>query len=299
MNILVVEDDQQVSTMLKRYLSRQNHHVEHAVNGQAGWDLFSAAPESFDAILSDIKMPVMDGLAFCNLVRKNDFDVPIVIMTAYAELDYTIKALQLGALDFIQKPFEFETLEIALSKIESLTLPKQELAEILPHHTAQMQFLVPSHTKFIYMLVTHFQKHFKDICDHYKMNVKKIGLSLIEALTNAVIHGNLEVDSSLKEESWQKFNSMVKERELQPEYADRQVKFYYDVTAEKFEFVIQDQGKGFDISTLPEADDLFSMALSGRGIFLIRSFMDEVTWNETGNTIRMIKYLRIPEDPEA
>ncbi len=298
MNILVVEDDQQVSTMLKRYLSRQGHQVEHAVNGQAGWDLFSSTPESFDAILSDIKMPVMDGLAFCNLVRKNDFDVPIVIMTAYAELEYTIKALQLGALDFIQKPFEFETLEIALAKIESLALPKQELAEILPYHTARMNFAIPSRTRYIYMLVTHFQKHFKDICDHHKMNVKKIGLSLIEALTNAVIHGNLEVDSSVKEESWQRFNEMVKEREALPEYSDRPVLFSYDVTAEKFEFVIEDQGNGFDLSKLPEADDLFSMALSGRGIFLIRSFMDEVTWNESGNTIRMVKYLEEPDEPD-
>ncbi|MBF0203786.1 MAG: ATP-binding protein, partial [Desulfamplus sp.] len=57
-------------------------------------------------------------------------------------------------------------------------------------------------------------------------------------------------------------------------------------------WVITDHGEGFDYTSLPDGLDPFNFIVSGRGIFLIRSFMDKITWNKEGNSIQMVKYLK-------
>jgi anti-sigma regulatory factor (Ser/Thr protein kinase) len=121
---------------------------------------------------------------------------------------------------------------------------------------------------------------------------------------NAIIHGNLEVSSALKEESWEQFEALVQEREASPEFGEKQVIVRCQITLEQIRFEVEDQGQGFDardwqtshpgnILALDECELLMALSKSGRGLLLITSFMDNVFWNDAGNCITMVKNLQI------
>ncbi|MBF0276339.1 MAG: response regulator [SAR324 cluster bacterium] len=296
MRTLIVDDEAKLRKMLDNFLTKQGHQVEMAENGQQGWEIFSEAPETFDMVLSDIKMPVMDGLELLEKIRRKDYDVPVVMMTGYAELGVTVKALKFGAFDFLLKPFDLNNLLRIYEKLESTSATKQEKIEVLPFLQTQTTLLMPSEIKHLRGVVSQLLQACRPFCDLQKQYFQNIRLCLVEAITNAIIHGNLEVDSSLKEDSWEEFNRTVTERESTAPFSERKVKIVSHFNSERILFEIEDEGKGFDHHHLPGLDDIGVLALSGRGLILIRSFMDEVIWNDPGNCITLIKHLS-PANP--
>ena len=123
----------------------------------------------------------------------------------------------------------------------------------------------------------------------------RIGMALKEALLNALLHGNLELKAAdvrgLREE-WLPGEEPVaiRARLAQPEFARRRIRASVSIDADQAVFVVRDQGRGFDTSRMPAKGDLGAMdAESGRGIVLMRAFMDEVMYNASGNEVTLIK----------
>jgi anti-sigma regulatory factor (Ser/Thr protein kinase) len=107
---------------------------------------------------------------------------------------------------------------------------------------------------------------------------------------NAIHHGNLEISSSLRESDERTYYNLAEERRHQEPYVDRRVHVFAKETNREAMYVIRDEGPGFDPRTLPDPTDPTNIEkVSGRGILLIRTFMDEVNHNKTGNEITMIK----------
>lgn len=100
--ILVVDDNTSIRTLVREYLSEQGLHVVTADNGQNA--LFTARREKPDLILLDIMMPKMDGYQFVTAYRKES-DVPIILLTAKLEENDKVLGLELGADDYVTKPF--------------------------------------------------------------------------------------------------------------------------------------------------------------------------------------------------
>jgi anti-sigma regulatory factor (Ser/Thr protein kinase) len=120
----------------------------------------------------------------------------------------------------------------------------------------------------------------------------QISTALTEALRNAIDHGNLELDSKLRENDDNSYYDLGVERANLPPYRDRRVHFRSRLTPSRAEYVIRDEGPGFDPTTLPDPTDPENLLrASGRGIMLIRTFMDDVKFNETGNELTMVKRL--------
>ncbi|MFQ5671220.1 MAG: ATP-binding protein [Acidobacteriota bacterium] len=120
----------------------------------------------------------------------------------------------------------------------------------------------------------------------------RLSIALHEALANAICHGNLEVGSVL----WRAGNGasrahrLIEERLHTAPYADRRVHLAAQVTPQEATYVVRDEGPGFDPGILSDPTDHANLVkISGRGLFFIRMFMDEVFHDETGNTITMIK----------
>src|SRR5262249_4847370 len=115
-------------------------------------------------------------------------------------------------------------------------------------------------------------------------------VALREALINAIHHGNLEVGSDVRERNEKEYQALVEERRRQEPYMDRRVHVMAKQTRAEVVFVIRDEGAGFDPKTLPDPTDPTNMErISGRGLLLIRTFMDEVEHNDRGNQITMVK----------
>ncbi len=299
MNILLVDDEAQVRQMLERRLTIKGYSVQVAQDGQQAWEIFAEVPHQFDMVLTDIKMPRLDGLQLFERIRKEDYKLPVVMMTGHAELRFAIQALKLGAFDFLQKPFDLLDLQKTLGKVESICSEKEQVKTLLPFYRGELQVAIESRTGLVNSVVACFQDHLAPICDAFGLNINRLNLCLIEALGNAIIHGNLGISSEIKEESWDLFAEMLQEREASPEYSGKQVTIVYRFQQHQIEFEVTDEGIGFDYENLPSFADSNPLVFSGRGILLIRAYMDEVRWNESGNQITMIKYLPDPSQPDS
>ena len=106
MKVLIVEDEERISSFLKSGLQAQGFHVQLCDNGQDGYHL--ACTQSFDAIILDIMLPGRDGLSILKNLRKRKNPVPILLLTARSELDERLEGLNLGADDYLTKPFYVE-----------------------------------------------------------------------------------------------------------------------------------------------------------------------------------------------
>ncbi len=116
MRILVVEDDRDVAGFVVRGLKETGHVVEHADNGRDG--LFMAASENFDAIVLDRMLPGgIDGLKILETLRAQKNVVPVMILSALADVDERVKGLKAGGDDYLTKPFAFAEL---LARVEAL-----------------------------------------------------------------------------------------------------------------------------------------------------------------------------------
>ena len=116
MRILVVEDDKDVAGFVVRGLKETGHVVEHADNGRDG--LFMAASENFDAIVLDRMLPGgIDGIKILETLRAQKNAVPVMILSALADVDERVKGLKAGGDDYLTKPFAFAEL---FARVEAL-----------------------------------------------------------------------------------------------------------------------------------------------------------------------------------
>ncbi len=120
-NILIVDDEQSYRQLLSLVFEESGHTIRIAKNGREALELLKE--ESAEVIISDVRMPDMDGISLLRETRKILPDVGVILMTAFATVDTAREAFILGADDFIQKPFDVEELKLLVKKI----LEKQEL----------------------------------------------------------------------------------------------------------------------------------------------------------------------------
>ncbi len=103
--VLVVEDDLKLSRTLQRGLEREGYDVEVAHNGKQALSLTKAT--DYDALVLDILLPGMDGRAVCQALRERDKWIPVLMLTALSDVEDRIAGLDLGADDYLGKPFDF------------------------------------------------------------------------------------------------------------------------------------------------------------------------------------------------
>jgi anti-sigma regulatory factor (Ser/Thr protein kinase) len=125
----------------------------------------------------------------------------------------------------------------------------------------------------------------------------RVAVALTEALLNGILHGNLELDSRLRQEDEATYERMSEFRRLWPPYRDRRFHVRARLSQREAVYVIRDEGSGFDPSTLPDPTDPAHLErTTGRGLLMIRAFMDGVSFNAAGNEITLLKRRTAPPD---
>lgn len=114
MKILIVEDDKSIVRLLVSYLRKKGYETDVAFNGKGACDMVKSKP--FDLIILDLGLPDIDGTLVCDEIRKK-LDIPIIILTARGQIDDKIKGLDVGADDYLVKPFDNKELK---ARIEAL-----------------------------------------------------------------------------------------------------------------------------------------------------------------------------------
>ena len=111
-HILVIDDEKAIRNTLKEILEYEKHRVSLAANGLEGLELLKK--EQFDALLLDIKMEGMDGMEVLEQVAKEWPDLPVIMISGHGTVDTAVKAIKMGAFDFIEKPLDLNRLLITL-----------------------------------------------------------------------------------------------------------------------------------------------------------------------------------------
>ena len=131
-HILVVDDDKNALQGYLKVLSQDEFSVEGAATGYEA--LKKIEKQSFDIVISDIRMPQLDGLTLLREIQKRDPDVTVVLVTAFGTIDSAVEAMKLGAETYLTKPINVEALEILIKKIwekKKLYRQNRELKQIL------------------------------------------------------------------------------------------------------------------------------------------------------------------------
>ena len=113
-HILIVDDEDKIRTLIRKYAEFEGHQVSEASNGMEALTLHKK--ESFDLIIMDIMMPYLDGLSACREIRKTD-DIPIIMLSARGEEYDRISGFQLGVDDYVVKPFSPKELMLRIDAI--------------------------------------------------------------------------------------------------------------------------------------------------------------------------------------
>lgn len=123
-HILLVEDDLSHCTILQALISGWGYRVSVAHNGRQALEQVRAQP--FDLILSDVRMAEMDGIAALKAIKSYNPAIPILIMTAYSNVESAVEAIKAGAYDYLTKPLDFDTLQLTLARALEHTSLKSE-----------------------------------------------------------------------------------------------------------------------------------------------------------------------------
>src|ERR1041385_3831587 len=110
--ILIIDDEEIMREILETLLSREGYSVRVAANGAEGVELARSVP--FDAVIVDVMMPGMDGMAVLEELKKLDDDLPVIMITAFASVENAITAMKRGAFDYITKPFKNDDVLVIL-----------------------------------------------------------------------------------------------------------------------------------------------------------------------------------------
>ena len=257
-----------------------------------GWEALEVIGEQHpDIVLTDLHMPELNGLDLVKRVRRDHPRLSTILMTAWGSEEIAVSALREGAASYVPKKNLRRDLPEALQIVMQSAEAARERKRVIDlFRSSESNYVLRYEPGGANALVSHLQDGLTqmDICDDGE--VIRVGTALTEALNNAVDHGNLELDSKLREDSDTAYRETGNERAKQPPYRDRSVHVTAKLTPNEATFIVVDEGPGFDPSNLPNPTDPENLLLPfGRGVMLIRLFMDEVLFNESGNRITMVK----------
>ncbi|MHC4548877.1 MAG: ATP-binding protein [Planctomycetota bacterium] len=287
--VLVVDDAKLDRQLVGGILRKQGDlEVSFAAGGHEA--LASLAESLPTLIVADLQMPEMNGLELVDAVRERYPPVPVIIMTAYGSEEIAAEALRRGAVSYVPKRNLVPDLATTVQSVCALVAPELERRRALEClDRAEYHYVIDSDVTRIPAIVGLVRQAVArmSLCD--KTQLTRVAVALDEALCNAIEHGNLEIDGSEREQGIDAYLTLIQQRGSMEPYRGRRAFLTAHLSRDEGIFVVRDEGKGFDPTNLPDPRDPENLLkLSGRGLLLIRSFMDEVRHNESGTELTMV-----------
>ncbi len=139
--ILLVDDEEDIRDVLSMTLSDMGYQVLTAANGKTAWETFLA--EKPPIVLTDIKMPLMDGIELLQCIKRENPEAEVIMITGHGDMDLAIKSLKHRATDFITKPINVDALEISLKRVQEKIVTRKQLQQ----YTENLERLIREKTE--------------------------------------------------------------------------------------------------------------------------------------------------------
>ena len=298
--ILVVEDSAVDRALLGSLLAKDTQwQIEFAEDGAEAIEWIRARPNALpDVVITDMQMPRMNGLDLIKEVRKEFSQIPILVITSEGSEEFGMESLRAGATSYSPKSMVRSDLQRTVAQILDMAAYMR-----YTHDTQKLPapksvaFVLENETTLIGPAIEHMQGNLPDWSDRDRW---QFAMAIDEALLNAMHHGNLEVSSELRDsDNEQDYYELIRVRKQESPYSHRRVRVEAEFSNKHICVQISDDGKGFDTKAIADPTNESNLhRVSGRGLFLIRSFMDQVSHNQAGNQITMTK-IRKADEVEA
>ncbi len=246
--IILVDDEKDIRDVLEISLSDMGYHVFTAGNGKQALELFRKEMPSI--VLTDIKMPGMDGIAVLRDIKNENPDTEVIMITGHGDTDLAIKSLKYEAIDFIAKPISDDALEIALKRANEKIITRQQLREYteslekllrekseLQDHLSSLGIMIGSISHGIKGLLTrldggvylvesaHTDKEYDDIGEG--LDILKETVTRIKKMVLDILYYAKERDLKLEKINVLQFAEDVADV-IEQKIADRGIEFHRD-----------------------------------------------------------------------
>lgn len=292
--ILVVDDSLSIVNSLSKILEISGYQTEVAYNGSDA--LRKIQSDNYDLIICDIEMPGITGLDFLERVRNEyDRDLDVILMTGFLDQEYFIRAIRLGASDFIRKPIDSRHIVRSIQTILDRKRSKYDLGDFYQNlDQAQMSFVIdPRHfSKFSLSKVFNLF-----LMRNFRFNPSLLNELLIiidEMVYNAFIHGTLSLSYEERLLEHSLLQEVISKRLAIPEIAERRIGFdlSIDHVNNLIRITVSDQGNGFDYKTWLariQDEEHLNVDEHGRGISLLYHLTDSVEFMDGGRKVQITK----------
>lgn len=287
--ILIVDDRSSVRHRIRESLSRSDYEFSDANNGRDALEKMEQVGPHL--VVTDLQMPHIDGLELISVSRRRYPHMPVVLITTCDNEEISREALHVGAASYVPLAALENRLAPTVERLLELAGENRSKRHLLKHlKKNNFAFQLGNDPTYVPHLISFMQTTLQDIGTCGAADITRVSVALDEALTNAIFHGNLELDSELRVGDEMQFYGLAKQRREESPYRDRQILVDAEISREVARFVITDEGPGFDGSKLPGTEESQNMdKLCGRGVMLMKMFMDEVIYNPQGNSVTLIK----------
>jgi CheY-like chemotaxis protein len=294
-SLLVVDDSLVerglVGGLLEKHESMQ---VTYAENGVAAVRIMEE--QTIDLVVTDLRMPEMNGLELVDEIRRRRTDIPVILVTAFGSERLAAEALLHGAVSYVPKSQLNHQLLPTVLEILEISRADRSYSPLLDCLTLnQYRFVLPNRVEMIESAVDLMQNVAFGMRLFDRTARIQMGVALEHALLNSMYHGNLEIDAeqtNLIRSSQSKGREFEWVRTLADKhpYANRRIFFEAEISGERARFQIRDEGPGFDTCSLPDPQVPANLQReNGRGLVLIQTLMDEVKFNDQGNEVVLVK----------
>jgi CheY-like chemotaxis protein len=294
-HILVVDDSPTQLRQMQMVLEKEGYLVRTAINGIDAMRAVHADQPML--VVTDLQMPEMNGLELVAAVKSSVPSVPVILTTSQGSEEIAARALREGASSYVPKRDLTTALIPVVQQVLAVNAATQSVRQVAKFATeSSITLRLENDERLVPKVIARLELQMVELDLFDEGERMQIAMALDEALLNAMVHGNLEVSSELRQtDDGRPYTEMIERRKRESPYKDRRVRVHLHASCLDATFVIGDEGPGFDARSLRDPTDPENLERAGgRGLLLINAFMDEVRHNAKGNEITMVKRKNSP-----
>jgi YesN/AraC family two-component response regulator len=286
--ILIADDEEEIAGLLAEVVRKAGYVPLCAGNGVEALKLYKLMHP--DLVITDIKMPLMDGIHLLKVLKQVDRNVLLILISSYGNEEYLLEALRAGAINYFKKPFKIEEIRDTVhailehkSQVDTYNLPFHNVLE------EKKEYTVETEKTNLGSLINQISVNFKNFFSERVVINLRLGIE--EMISNAIEHGNLAIGFDAKAGALKagSYGSLLQEKLNNPKNSRKKIYVSSHLSNKGVSVTVRDQGNGFDWKTLPSLNANDIQHYNGRGILLTRIFFDEVIYHDPGNRVTLIK----------
>lgn len=295
--VVLIENSPEITSQFRSYFAEQGFNFRTIPDAVDALQLIDK-DKSIEMVFVNCESEGLDGLEFLRICYVNHPDLLVVLLSEKMDEEHLLMALRYRAFDFLSAPVSVAQLDNVVKRAIS-TFDRLDRNEHTGNCFHDVDFALTSKAADISIDFIHgaVKKMLYRYTQLNSNSVENMLLALGEAIQNAIDHGSLELDSTLKDkpgehDSESQFDVVRRHRLKQPEYGDRKIAVHLRIEENRLLISIEDEGSGFKA----EIGDEASGNVYGMGLMLIRNIVDHVYFNKTGNKITFEKKLATQTD---